>query len=307
MPLTNASPNADRVVVLGPNSTVSEAVRALAATYVGAILVEDGGKLVGIVTDRDLALRALGSLLDPEHTALSRVMTAEPATLPLGASEEEVLRTMRERRTRRVPLMDGDRIAGVVALDDLILSSSADPGLVRDAVRAQLAELRPLANGRELPGVAALAPGIRVDGAERRTVNAEQTLHDFASHTRDVLGLVTTEQARVAIEVVVANLVQRLGPSEAHLLVARLPALMKDEFLDSRPGTDRPATPATITAELAEELGVDARRAGELLRRVCKLLDELLGSDALASVQRALPSPLRALFTSEAPNVTAKP
>jgi len=306
MIVANASPNADRIVVLGANSTVGEAVRALAATSVGALLVEDAGKLVGIVTNRDLTLRVVGALLDPERTVLAEVMTGAPATLPLGASEEEVLRTMREHRVRRVPLMDGDRIAGIVALDDLIVSASADPELVREAVRAQLAELRSLANPAEPAGAAALPRGDRPDGVERQARNAERALREFESHARDLLGLVTSEQARVAVEVVVANLVQRLGPSEAHVLVARLPALMKDKFLDLRPGTDRQATPATIAAELAEELGVDHRRAAELLRRVCKALEVLLGGDAIAHVTRALPTNLRALFTADAPAVTAK-
>jgi CBS domain-containing protein/uncharacterized protein (DUF2267 family) len=300
MAFANASPNADRVVVLGPNSSVSEAVRALADTYVGAILVEDSGKLVGIVTDRDLTLRVLGFARDPEHTLLSDVMTADPATLPLGASEEEVLKAMREHRVRRVPLMDGERIAGVVALDDLIVSMSADRELVRDVVRAQVAELRP-SNG----GVA--APDARADGAERRAGSAEEALREFESRARDLLGLVTTEQARVAVEVVVANLVQRLAPSAVHVLVARLPVLMKDKFLDLRPGSERRATPATIARELEQELGIDAQRARELLRRICQALELLLGRDSLSQIERALPRDLRALFNIEADSAAEKP
>lgn len=303
----NAAPNADRIVVLDANSSVGEAVRALGGTYVGAILVEEHGKLAGIVTLRDLALRMLGLGLDPDRAVLAEVMTTDPVVLPLGASEQEVLRTMRDRRVRRVPLVDGERIAGVVALDDLILSPTAEPELVREAVRAQLAAPLLLAQSSEARVLSAALPaGASADGTERRAGRAGQALHDFESHARDLLGLVSTEQARVAIEVVVGSLVQRLGPSEAHLLVARLPAVMKDKLLDLGAGPERHATPTTIAAELAQELGIDARRAPELLLRICGALDVLLGSDAMARVARAMPADLRGLFRSETARVAAK-
>jgi CBS domain-containing protein len=65
-----------RFVVLNPDSFVLEAARAIEQNRVGAVVVQDSGRVVGIVTDRDLAVRALGRALDPSATEIADVMTA---------------------------------------------------------------------------------------------------------------------------------------------------------------------------------------------------------------------------------------
>ncbi len=64
-----------RVVVRNSHASAFEAVRALAANHVGALMVQDEGRLVGIVTDRDLALRVIGFELNPKTTRLRDVMS----------------------------------------------------------------------------------------------------------------------------------------------------------------------------------------------------------------------------------------
>src|SRR5690606_1301276 len=82
-----------RMVALRPNRPGREAARALEQNNIGAVLVIHDGKLAGIVTDRDLAVRALGQGLDP-NTPISKVMTPNVITLPSNASPEDALLLM---------------------------------------------------------------------------------------------------------------------------------------------------------------------------------------------------------------------
>src|SRR5258705_3449267 len=99
-----------RLVVLRPNESAYEAARAMEANRVGVVLIEEKGKLRGLATDRDLALRVIGRGLEPPRTPLVAVMTHGPSTLPVDESEESAAELMRLRRVRRVPLVEGDRL-----------------------------------------------------------------------------------------------------------------------------------------------------------------------------------------------------
>jgi len=79
---------------------------------------------VGVLSDRDAALRVVGFQLDPTEVTLKDVMTEHPATLPIQQSERAALELMRDRHVRRIPLLDGDAVVGLVTLEDLILSFS---------------------------------------------------------------------------------------------------------------------------------------------------------------------------------------
>src|SRR5690554_7808375 len=70
-----------RLVILGPRASVTEAARAIEKNKIGAVVVQDAGRVVGIVTDRDLAVRVLAAGLDPDKTSLSDVMTSPVASL----------------------------------------------------------------------------------------------------------------------------------------------------------------------------------------------------------------------------------
>ena len=83
-----------RLVILKPNTSVLEAARALDNNQVGAIVVQHEGRVVGIVTDRDLAVRVLGQGLDARNTTLAKVMTEDVVTLLPDASRTDALRLL---------------------------------------------------------------------------------------------------------------------------------------------------------------------------------------------------------------------
>ncbi len=103
-----------------PASTVREAARQMAEHKVGAILVLEGGKLTGIFTERDLLNRVVARGLDPDGTPLARVMSPDPHTIGADKSLAQALVMMHEGCYRHVPVVDGDRVLGMVSARDAL-------------------------------------------------------------------------------------------------------------------------------------------------------------------------------------------
>jgi CBS domain-containing protein len=115
------------VQTLTPDDTVMLAAQAMDELDVGAIPVCDGDRLIGMITDRDIAVRAVAQNLAGETTRLEDVMTDEPLTCYEDQSVEDVLETMREAQLRRLPVIDQHRrLVGIVSLGDLATSAGDD-------------------------------------------------------------------------------------------------------------------------------------------------------------------------------------
>jgi len=96
---------------------------------VGAVLVVDGGTLAGIVTDRDIAVRAVADGADPEATRVSEVCSADVATLTVDQTVEDAIRLVREHDVRRIPVVQDGRPAGIVTIGDLAIERDSDSAL----------------------------------------------------------------------------------------------------------------------------------------------------------------------------------
>ncbi len=265
-----------RLVVLNSDKPVIEAARAMEHNNIGAIFVQDGGRIVGIVTDRDLAVRALGRALDPNTTPISDVMTSSPITLDARASHADAIRLMQDRNVRRIPLLDGEQIVGVVTLDDLLLDEAAPLEELAGIVEAQIGEGGPTASDR-LP-------------ARRRSIaRAEATLARFVNQAREAAGLESADQARTALDIVLAGLVKRLSPNEANDFISQLPSLLQPQLCELPPGPDRHVTRDSIEAELSANLNVDAKRAGQVLVAVVNTIANTVSAGEMEHVRRQLP------------------
>lgn len=106
-------------VTLPPTATVRQAARMMRERRIGAILVTDeGGRLLGIFTGRDAVGRVLAEGRSAARTTLAEVMTPNPDSLPPRASAIEALHLMRDGGFRHVPVIEGDRVAGIVSFAD---------------------------------------------------------------------------------------------------------------------------------------------------------------------------------------------
>ncbi len=101
-------------------ATVVEASRTMKLHNVGALLVVDGTRLVGIFTERDALFRVLAAGLDPSRTKLTEVMTAQPQTIHPDEPFLHALRVMHKGRFRHLPVVEFDRPLGMVSVRDAL-------------------------------------------------------------------------------------------------------------------------------------------------------------------------------------------
>ena len=108
------------------SNSVLEAARMMKARDVGALMVVDGTRLVGIFTERDALFRVLAEGRDPQATQLGEVMTTQPSTIHPDAPFIEALRIMHRGRFRHLPVVEFDRPLGMVSVRDALDDDLAD-------------------------------------------------------------------------------------------------------------------------------------------------------------------------------------
>lgn len=112
----------ENVEVIAPDVPLEEAARRMRALDVGALPVCDGERLVGVLTDRDLAIRAVAEGQDPRVTLVGEAMTPEVAYCFEDQNTEEAERIMEKNQIRRLPVLDRDkRLVGIISLGDLAM------------------------------------------------------------------------------------------------------------------------------------------------------------------------------------------
>jgi CBS domain-containing protein len=107
---------------LKEDASVREAAERMAEEEVGALPVCDtGGHLVGMVTDRDIVVKLIASGEDPGSATVGKLTGAQSEVVTIGADDsvEEALKTMADHQVRRLPVVDGDEMIGVVSQADL--------------------------------------------------------------------------------------------------------------------------------------------------------------------------------------------
>ena len=122
-------------IKLERSTAVIEAARQMRAAHVGAVLVADGGKLVGIVTDRDITVRAVAQGRDPSTTKLADICSSELTALSPDDDIDHAVEVMRAKAVRRLPVVDSThQPIGIVSLGDLALER--DPNSVLGRISA---------------------------------------------------------------------------------------------------------------------------------------------------------------------------
>jgi len=109
-----------QIITLPPSSTAFEAVQKMSDHLIGSIVVMDGDSLVGIFTERDLLNRVVAKGLDPKAVSLSEVMSKNVRTVRIQESVEAVFNKMEETRCRHIPIMDGEKVVGVLTMRNIL-------------------------------------------------------------------------------------------------------------------------------------------------------------------------------------------
>ena len=105
---------------VGENETVAEAARKMAQLDVGALpICGEDDRLKGMLTDRDLVVKVIADGRDPQQTRAGEFAEGKPVTIGADDSAEEALRTMAEHKVRRLPVIDGHTMIGIVSQGDL--------------------------------------------------------------------------------------------------------------------------------------------------------------------------------------------
>jgi CBS domain-containing protein len=113
-------------LALQAGTTLTEAARAMRDHDVGTVVLLRDDEITGIVTDRDITVRAVAEGMDPNQTVLAQVSSQELTTVAPDSSVEEAIELMRSRALRRLPVVEEGRPIGIVSLGDLAVER--DPG-----------------------------------------------------------------------------------------------------------------------------------------------------------------------------------
>ncbi|UHG89123.1 CBS domain-containing protein [Spirosoma oryzicola] len=108
------------------NETVLDAIKLMADKNIGAVLVVDNGKLVGIFSERDYARKIILKDRHSSDTRVADVMTAHVITIEPEQSLEECMIIMSDRHIRHLPVMDMDTLVGIISINDVVTAIIRD-------------------------------------------------------------------------------------------------------------------------------------------------------------------------------------
>ena len=125
-------------VSAAPDMHARHAAQEMGRLHIGCLPVVEDGRLVGMLTDRDLALRCLAGGLGSE-VRVGEIMSRDVVTLPATAGLAEAAELMRDHVFRRLPIVDADgRLVGLVAADDLLRTLAREIGQMAEIVEEEM-------------------------------------------------------------------------------------------------------------------------------------------------------------------------
>ena len=108
------------VLTIAPSAMVYDAVKLMAEKNVGALLVLEGGSVVGVVTERDYARKVVLMARSSKETPVREIMTSPVMYVSPERTSEECMALMTENRFRHLPVMDKGKLVGLVSIGDLV-------------------------------------------------------------------------------------------------------------------------------------------------------------------------------------------
>jgi len=131
---------------IGPRATVFEAIKMMADKNVGALLVSEGDKLIGIISERDYTRKVILKGKSSRETPVMDIISAKPVVVSPGDKVVDCMRLMTQKRVRHLPVLDANqKVVGVISIGDLV-------NWTISAQSAAIDQLQKYISGGEYPG-----------------------------------------------------------------------------------------------------------------------------------------------------------
>ncbi len=117
------------------DDTVHDAVKKMNKFDIGSVIVVSSGRAVGIITETNIMRRIVEPRMDPATVWVKDIMSSPLITVESNAALEEAAKIMAEKRINRLPVMDGDKLLGVISSSDIVKASPTQLGILEELVR----------------------------------------------------------------------------------------------------------------------------------------------------------------------------
>ena len=117
------------------DDTVHAAVQKMNKFEIGSVIVVSGGRPVGIITETNILRRIVGPRMDPATVWAKDIMTSPVITIDPNSDLAEAAKTMAQRRINRLPVMNGDKIVGLLSSTDIVKANPTQLGILEELLR----------------------------------------------------------------------------------------------------------------------------------------------------------------------------
>jgi CBS domain-containing protein len=130
---------APEVFAIGPDEPVIDAIRLMAEKRIGAVVVMQAGRLVGILSERDYARKIVLQGRSSKDTPVRDIMTSDVISVGLNDTADRCMQLVTDKRIRHLPVLDGGNVLGVVSIGDLVKAVIEDQQLELDQLQRYIA------------------------------------------------------------------------------------------------------------------------------------------------------------------------
>lgn len=271
------------ILVLNKTVSVKVAARSLFERQVGcAIVCDDEGHMVGLVTDRDLTCLVIGFEL-PDTTSLEEVMASDIFCIDTTAPLSTAVLLMEDNGVRRIPIIETlknghQKCVGLISLDDLVLYECIDTQQISRIVRSQIAISGPLKNWSTIH-----------DHARDHVLNR---FFKIMSHAIE-LPRSTTE---IIVTKLLMRIVQRLGLGQSVYFISQLPYNLQHYLLTLEQDPDCNIDHHVILSDITQRFQILQHEAEIIVQKFWSGLKEIIDPHVLKQISRQLPESITDLF-----------
>ena len=119
----------------GPSTSLSEVAAIMKKNDIGIVPVCDGKKLLGVITDRDIVIRCVAADVNPKDCNAREFMTSPAKSVSSFTDIEEAARVMGKEQIRRLPVVEGGNLVGIISLGDIAIALNDEDALVAQTLR----------------------------------------------------------------------------------------------------------------------------------------------------------------------------